>query len=198
METTILMTIPARTLAQLSAVAGTADRANRPTHLVALGALALFAGLVFALSSYKSLSGAQSAIARAQSDTQRIDHQIALYHSLQVEETSLATYYPADPYIDTAIEGVIDPYRDEFERPPDIAPSPDRKDISGVPGLEQYELRCSARNDPIQLTSRWISDALAEQEHCADRVFVSHISLSPVPSNQFWNTTFKLAWYVAK
>ena len=190
------MTTPPRTHAQLAATANAADRANRPTHLVAVAAIALITALLFTLISYRSLSDARASIARATLDARTVDQHIKAYYSLQTGDTSLATYYPPSPYMDSTIEDVVKPYEDEFTNRKTIAASPKRISVPGITGLERYELECTIDNDPLQLSTQWITDALAEPENLAGRVFISKVSLTPI--NPHWRTHFTLAWYVAK
>jgi hypothetical protein len=190
------MTTPPRTYAQLAAVANAADRANRPTHLVAVAGIALVTAILFSLVSFRSLADARAASARAATEADTIEQHIATYQSLQTEDASLATYYPPNPYMDSTIEDVAKPYEDEFKNRNTVAASPRRINVPGIPGLDRYELECTIDNDPLQLSMRWITDALAEPENLAGRVFISKVSLTPI--NPYWRTHFTLAWYVAK
>lgn len=190
------MTVAPKTLAQLAAAANAADRANRPTHLVALGSLVLVAGIIYALLSLNALRTSRSAVESAAYQAALIDRNIDMYNNLEVEEQSLADVYPRNAYIDSAIAQAADPYRDEFSRDPQIPSVPERRAVPGLSGVDRYTLRCSLNNDPIELTTRWITDALKEPEHLANRIFVARIALTPV--NPQWRTQVSFAWYVAR
>lgn len=179
---------------QLSAMASARERSNNPVSLLGLGLLVLIAGLAFLAFSAYSVVGARSELSRQRNRAAQWDESLSTIASLSQSAPDLREMYPILSYIGSDFEDIRDAMFPN-EIPPLNVSTHQRKRVLPDSAIEQWEIDVSSVPQGIEL-DRFMQFINAAVGKYRDRpIFVSQVTVRPMPGSAKWNATAKISNY---
>lgn len=187
---------PAKIDAQLNAMAGSADRANRPTTLVIMGAGVVAVAAIFALWSGARFLTARQRLQAEMNNRAQVGMFLTQIASKKQETPDLDAKYPPLPFFDPNVhETALNVYglsQDEKAKlPVAVRPRESPKPLTGTPGVSKTSVDVTFNAQPLEKIFALIN---AVQENKDLRTtFVSSINLTPITTG--WNGTIRFGAY---
>lgn len=178
---------------QLSAFAAAADRANRPTSLLAFPLLLAVIATVVLLWSFSQFSAAR-AIAGAEAENQvRIDSLVSAIEAESQAALDFEKLYPPNPYVSSEINASWRESGVNFSTPPIVSDPVRSVALAGPAGtIHRLVVSCSVTSEPLEEILQWIDNVLRNPT-LQGHVWVSHLQLSP--SGNGWRANIRFALY---
>lgn len=179
---------------QLSAMASARERANNPVSLLALGVLALVVGLAILGWAAYSVASARGELSRERARAAQWDQSLATIASLSQSAPDLREMYPILSFIGSDYEDIRDAMFPN-EIPLLSVSTHQRKRLLPDTALEQWDIEVSSVPQGVELERfmQFINAAIAKYR---DRpIFVSQLTLRPMPGSAKWNASAKISNY---
>lgn len=174
-------------------MAGSVDRANRPTSLLAFPILLVFVALVVILWSFSRMNAAR---AQAQSELRNLERIDVLVSSIKAERQATIDFEALYPRKHHFASEIILSWRDqgvEFSTPPLVSDPIAAIVLSGAGGaIHRQEVQCSITSEPLELILEWIDNVLRNPT-LQGQVWVSSLQLRP--AGRGWAASIRFAAY---
>lgn len=179
------------TEAQLSAAAGAADRANRPTILVVAPALLLLGAVIITLITFQRFSSAKATLKDRVAEQTKVNAQVDYYAVLEQARPDVATLYPINDFMDTNMDDIA---RDVWgeELPITVSPKSNPRPVGLNRAIERSDVEVGiTAPTPIDEIFEFVHRVLSDEQ--LDGVFLAKIDIRPNPGG--WTGQLKFRTY---
>lgn len=178
---------------QLSAMAASVDRANRPTSLLAFPLLLVAAALLVVVWSFSRLSSARAEVRAEQSNLNRIEQLVSAIQAETQSAINFEALYPRKPYF---ASDIISSWRDqgiEFSTPPVVGEAIEAVVLSGASGtIRRQEVQCTVTSEPLDKILAWIDNVL-RRPNLVGQVWVASLQIRPAGAG--WGASIRFGAY---
>ncbi|MEM1422508.1 MAG: hypothetical protein AAGH64_00745 [Planctomycetota bacterium] len=188
-----------QTEAQLSMMAGAADRANRPRMLVIVSLLLVIASVVVVLALAVGFTGKRDLLRQRLTERAGVQTYIDRARALDSgESTDFAEIFPDFPGIGDEIERLADSVTGPQPRDKITVSAPQYKSITqllggGDPNLREVNVRCTFSNAKTGDLLEWMQ--AVEESPLLPGVFVTAITMEPREPGR-WTGSVQFRRYV--
>ena len=178
---------------QLSAMAASVDRANRPSSLLAFPLLLVAAALLVVFWSFSRLNSARAEARSELSNLNRIEQLVAAIEAETQSAIDFEALYPRKPYF---ASDIIASWRDAgiaFSAEPLVGNAIEAVVLTGPSGaIRRQEVQCSITSEPLDQILAWIDNVL-RRPNLKGQVWVSSLQIRPAGAG--WGASIRFGAY---
>lgn len=176
---------------QLSAMAASVDRANRPTSLLMIPLLMVIAAVMYLGWAWRDMAAQRNLVSVRVREVEQINDTVAQIQAEKSKAIDIAALYPAAYYFGSQVDEAWKLTNIPFREPPVIGnntPTP----ILTNPPINRSEVQVTINSEPLENILRGVDETL-RHEFLKDRAFISMAQLTPAGNG--WRSTIRVSVY---